>query len=526
MIELFNFLSGGVPGGLLLALMLLISGNIFFRLLKSSKIINPNQSKKSQINFSVILIFVYVTLWFALRPPLPPQRIIVLPTQSNTEKFELNAKSFFIAEMIQRHAIGNLQEKYIFHRWEWLLETLGTDSATEYNNWFDAAKNMGAQVIVDSKFNENNIIFNVIELDDEVESGQEFFIENINELPGFINHFDQSYSVFKSSSFLSKSIEDEYITAKIKYHLKDYDGAFQIIENREDFESQILKAAIHLQKGLSIKIDRIKAQYVKVENKEFDQVRKILVPILKERQDLPKAAYIMGRIALREGEYQKADTYLKKAFIDDPSNCRIHLALSYLLNERLEEIGYNNRIEILERTAFIDPGYANAVYELAKEYYETGTGTPTGSGTTYALQTMEKFLKIKADDPKILSLLASVYLKISRIDDAQIIFEKLFDMFPNDSNAHYNLGILNYQKKNYQKALEYFLKAIEIDENLDAYLYVGVIYRDLGEKDKALEYFRERVKRMTGEDDIFAKEAMQGIRNILENIETDTTNEN
>ena len=204
----------------------------------------------------------------------------------------------------------------------------------------------------------------------------------------------------------------------------------------------------------------------------------------------------------------------------------MHLALSYLLTERLLPLGYHNRVEILNRAVSLDPGFSTAVYELAKEYFESGTGTPTGTGTTLAINTMEKFFKIKNDEPRILALLASVYLRISRIDDAHKLFDKLMEMFPNDSDNYYNLGIVYFQKKEFAKALDYFLKAIDIDENIDSYLYAAVIFRELGDKENALKYFRERVKRMTGEDDQYAREAMQGIRTVLEEMKSDSIHAN
>ena len=143
-----------------------------------------------------------------------------------------------------------------------------------------------------------------------------------------------------------------------------------------------------------------------------------------------------------------------------------------------------------------------------------------------ALYTMEKFFKIKNDDPRILSLLASVYLRISRIDDAKKLFDKLMEMYPNDSDNYYNLGVVFYQKKDFKKALDYFLKAIDMDENLDSYLYAAMIYLELGDKERALKYFRERVKRMTGEDDHYAREAMQGIRTVLEEMKSVSVNAN
>ena len=70
-------------------------------------------------------------------------------------------------------------------------------------------------------------------------------------------------------------------------------------------------------------------------------------------------------------------------------------------------------------------------------------------------------------------------------------------------------------KKEYRKALPYFLKAIEIDQNLDSYLYAGITYRLLGNNKMALKYYRERVRRKTGDDDYYALQAMKGIQIIL-----------
>ncbi|HES60169.1 MAG TPA: tetratricopeptide repeat protein, partial [Caldithrix sp.] len=341
-----------------------------------------------------------------------------------------------------------------------------------------------------------------------------------------VKNLDTKLGIFSNEKKLQAKQLDNYIKAKAYFSLEQYDKSLPLVENKEDINCKVLTAAIYMQKGLLIQFDRVKHQFVKFENPEFKKSKKILNEIITENKDWPGVAYILGRIALREGEFGKADTYLKKAFIDDPADCRVHLALSYLLTERLLPLGYHNRVEILNRAVSLDPGFSTAVYELAKEYFESGTGTPTGTGTTLAINTMEKFFKIKNDEPRILALLASVYLRISRIDDAHKLFDKLMEMFPNDSDNYYNLGIVYFQKKEFAKALDYFLKAIDIDENIDSYLYAAVIFRELGDKENALKYFRERVKRMTGEDDQYAREAMQGIRTVLEEMKSDSIHAN
>lgn len=526
MIDFFNFLSGGVPGGILLLIFLIIAFVIFFRLLKSSEIISAEKSLNLQIIVPVILIFIYITLWFALRPPLPPERIVILPTQDDSGNIQIEDKNFQLAEHIQRYARANLNEKYLLHRWEWILKTIGTDSAKNYSSWLRTAYNIGADYIIESQIESQNAEYqiNVYRLENKIKSEQ--IITNSMNSEQLIDALNQELDLFIENKTIPNIPVENYLKAKALYTLDDLENSLSLIESEKDFDCQILAASAHMQKGLQIKFDRIKAQFVKFDNEEFNKSKVKINTVFKKDKDWPGIAYVLGKIALREGDYLKADTYLKKAFIDDYSDCRVHLALSYMLPERLTQIGYNNRIEILKRAVFIDPGFSTAVFELAKEYFESGTGTPTGTGTTLALNTMEEFLKIKNDEPRILGLLASVYLRVSRLDDAQDIFEKLLRMFPSDSDNYYNLGIVYYQKKEFIKALDYFLKAIDIDENLDSYLYTAVIYRELGQFEKALKYFRERVKRMTGEDDNYAREAMQGIRIVLEEMKSDSLNAN
>jgi len=526
MIEFFDFLSGSVPGGILVLLFLIVALNIFFQLIKASGIISAQQSKKQQITFSAGLVFIYITLWFALRPLLPPQRIVVLPSRDQHGEIQLDDNAFNIPEMVQRYAYNNLNEKYLLHRWEWLLETIGRDSVKSYSAWIRTARRLGASYIIESRFKDRDSAYEIIVNRVDSYSSTDRMPSGSMGLNQVIDALNQGLDIFPERKALPVLPEQNYIKAKALYYLDQYENSLELVETAEDNDCRVLTAAIYMQKGLQIKYDRVKHEFIKFENPEFKKSKKILNDIVHKHKDWPGVAYILGKIALREADYLKSDTYLKKAFIDDPSDCRVHLALSYLLPDRLNPIGYQNRIEILNRAVFLDPGFSAAVYELAKAYFESGTGTPSGAGTTMAINTMEKFFRIKNDEPRILGLLASVYLRISRIDDAHMLFEKLMKMFPDDSDNYYNIGIVYFQKKEFTKALDYFLKAIDIDQNLDSYLYAGVIYREIGNMEKALEYFRERVKRMTGEDDQYAREAMQGIRTVLEEMKSDSVNAN
>jgi len=297
--------------------------------------------------------------------------------------------------------------------------------------------------------------------------------------------------------------------------LRRYEKALAVLHGLDEPEARILRAEVYFKKGLKIKIDREKSKYVKINNPEFDRAKRILQGLVKNRQDNTRVAYLLGRIAVQEEKFGMAEVFLKKALIDDPTDSRVYYALSFLLPVRLEDLGYGKRTDVLKKSLYYDPAYRQAAYELANEYYLSGTGTQTGKGTTLAIQTINNYLKIRRGDPQIMSLLGILYIKTERLDEAQAIFADLLKRFPRDSNLNYDMGIVMYHKKQYEQAKDYFRKAIEIDDNADAYLYLALIYRDLGDKEKALHYFRERVRRRSGDDDKYAREAMRGIRKLL-----------
>jgi tetratricopeptide (TPR) repeat protein len=67
---------------------------------------------------------------------------------------------------------------------------------------------------------------------------------------------------------------------------------------------------------------------------------------------------------------------------------------------------------------------------------------------------------------------------------------------PADASAHYNLGLLHMQRKEYEEARSRFLRAVEIDpEETDAHYQLGRIARAQGRLPEAIEHFGQVVTR-------------------------------
>ena len=67
---------------------------------------------------------------------------------------------------------------------------------------------------------------------------------------------------------------------------------------------------------------------------------------------------------------------------------------------------------------------------------------------------------------------------------------------PADASAHYNLGLLHMQRREYEEARARFLRAVEIDpEETDAHYQLGRIARAQGRLSEAIQHFGEVVAR-------------------------------
>ena len=500
------FLSGQVPGGILVLLLVLLVINLVFSFFKSSKLTDSVHSRKGRLIYSVSAIFVYIAVWLATQPPKPQIRLMVLPERSAAYNI-LTAHSFECSERFQQTALQYLSPRYLLHRWEWAFETIGPDSAFYYQQWLRLAKALRAGAVIFPQKQSNGYRCVLLQGKDSTVFAGTTLTDVLKQLAGTSDLLKETYSF--------PEIPTDYLTIKTAFLTKQFDRVLKLTAKATNPSLLLWRAAAYVEKGMRQKIDREKAKYVPVSNPDFIQAKHILIQSIKEKTDTPETAYWLGMMAVYNQNFTKAEVFLKKALVEDPVNPRIHLALSYLLPDRLQELGYQTRVDILKKAVHLDPGYREAVYQLADEYYYSGSGSETGFETTRAKNVIDSFLKIKKNDERILSLLGSIELKLKHYDKALEIFSKLRDMLPDKSNSYYDLGIVYFMKKEYKTALPYFLKAIQMDHNLDSYLYAGLTYRMLGNNRKALEYYRERVRRKTGDDDKWAKEAMKGIRIIL-----------
>lgn len=511
---IIEYLSGEVPGGILLLLLILFIINLlFYFFYKGSKFYTKEQYRSKVIKSSFLLLSSYILLWFLLKPAPIPESILFVPFQNN------QMSDYRISEILERDLDRKISDKYRIHNWEWFYKSCILDSIDNFEYRNSVAKRMKIKFIISGEYISDSKIKVFIENQNNY-INQTFEFISYDQLSNkIIEWIDDNYQILDEKYHIASELNDQDLLlickSKIFYLNSDYSNALNIA-NIIDPLPVILKSKILLELG-KIELSKTKkSDFEQLNIKYFNEIVKLLIPIAQEGNDSAIINRILGELYLFEEKYQKAEIFLKKALTQNPNNARIYYDLYFLHKDRFKDLGFDDRFEVLEKAIDLDPGYIDANYELANEYFQTGTGSKSGTGTTLALETLNRFMQINNSNKKILNLLASINLQIKHTEEAIVIYKYLIEQGYNESETFYNLGIAYFHLKKYEKAKTAFLKSINLNEYPDSFLYMGAIYKILGDYDKALYYYRERIKRRKKrEDDYYATEALHGLQWIL-----------
>jgi tetratricopeptide (TPR) repeat protein len=512
--SIIELLSGEVPGGFLLLLLLLFIINLsLFFFFRGSKFFTKEEYKRRVIKSTLFLLVSYVALWIILKPVPIPESILIIPFQNG------KVSDYKISEILDQQIEGKLSDDYRLHNWEWFYETCNKDSIDNFDYRVSVANRLNINNIITGQYLNDSKI-NVLLKSENLNLNKDFEFESYADLAINISSWiNKNLSILNETELTKLQVSDDYLSkvtkAKLLY-LNSKNILALNITSKMDSIPVLLISKIYLELGIKELKNSKKSKFENNENKYFAKILNLLIPIAQEGHDNYILNRILGRLYLYEEKYKEAEIFLKKGLTQNPFNARIYNDFYYLHQDRFKDLGFDDRFEVLKKAIELDHGYSDAVYNLANDYFQTGTGIKSGKGTTYALETLNRFMKINSENKKILALLANIKLQIKHAEEATEIYKKLIELGDNESETYYNLGISYFHQKKYDEAKKSFLKSISINEYPDSYLYMGAINKILGNYDKALYYYRERIKRSKkGEDDYYAKEALHGLQWIL-----------
>ena len=217
---------------------------------------------------------------------------------------------------------------------------------------------------------------------------------------------------------------------------------------------------------------------------------------------------LYGQLYIQCEMWNKAERMLHKAYSLEKNDPIIYWNLSRLHPSRYRSTGFKDNRQLLSRALFLHPGFERARLDLAEGYFYHNTSFK-------AIEEYEKLLRIHPRSMEALLALGKLYM--SKNDAVNIIrvYERILQISPEYSDAYYNLGIAYYNDERIDEAIQFFMRAVEIDDHADSHLYLGVIYKERGDEDLAINHFRRRIQMKKNFNDPYAEEARKQLTLLL-----------
>ncbi len=258
------------------------------------------------------------------------------------------------------------------------------------------------------------------------------------------------------------------------------------------------------------------------------EAQNFLIPLAKANyQTNQKDALLSNMIAeafMFDSKFGDAETFLKISFGENPLLLETLKNFVQLHPARYEGLPFKSEKALMARILTYCP-FEEVTLQKYIEMLLTNLQV-NNQPAPEIRERLELALRLVPNHYTALLLKGKYHLTMFEYEAAAQAFESARKLHPEDAVPYYNLGVVKYYQKQYDAAFAEFQKAVDISDYLDAHLYLGVLYQQRGEYEKALTHFRYRVARKTGPDDYYAIQAMKGIRECLKALNIPIPGEN
>jgi tetratricopeptide (TPR) repeat protein len=249
---------------------------------------------------------------------------------------------------------------------------------------------------------------------------------------------------------------------------------------------------------------------------DLEDARNLLLVYLRSGHQDILTNILVAESYLWEEDFSTAEIFLDRAYLQNPFEIEMLVNLTHLHFSRYREFGFKGDMDIYRHILEICPIYQNVLIKWCDYILEQNpshTAPPK-----IAIKKLRDYLDLSPNSYQAWLMFGKIYAKGFDRDIALDAFMTADSIKPGDGMIHYNIGALYYEWDKPGLAKKYLALAIEYDNYLDAYLYLGAILKEEGKYRQALEKFRYRVANKKGEDDFYAYQAMKGIQECLDEL--------
>ena len=209
-------------------------------------------------------------------------------------------------------------------------------------------------------------------------------------------------------------------------------------------------------------------------NEKYQEAINSFTKLIKEDTTFAEAYYHRGIAELKDSSYDVAINDFNKAKENNiPTlNVYFYIGLAHLENNDYEKA-------IVSYTTLIDStnNYVEAYYNRGLSYYGN-------ENYSKAITDFKKAMGLKDKSKGINFYLGMSYFYLASYDSSKVYFDKLEKQYPDEALFYNFIGLIykNREDRDYNKAIEYFTKAITHNkENYVGYLNRGNTYKLLSE---------------------------------------------
>ena len=235
---------------------------------------------------------------------------------------------------------------------------------------------------------------------------------------------------------------------------------------------------------------------------------------------LNEAYRVMADIYMNQKQWKNMGIALKQAIAADPLEPLNYVALSHMRPDRFQDMGYRDEAELCEQAVRLNPDSIILWVHLVNGYIEAGKLRDArifaeealalapasvemleAMGIAYnyamepysAIEIFQRAIELDPYDQELYYGLATAY-SISLNDRGAIeTYEKGIVVLPDNADLYYNLGVLYQRIGEWEQAISWFERAIEVGNHTDAHFYMARWYEKQGNRQKAVEHWRQRI---------------------------------
>jgi tetratricopeptide (TPR) repeat protein len=185
-------------------------------------------------------------------------------------------------------------------------------------------------------------------------------------------------------------------------------------------------------------------------------------------------------------EFKACEAVLDELIVKYPGKAGLYRMRAALHQKQDDDHG---ALEILKKALVQHPDDYKLRFALGVVYNDLGQ-------TQESVAVMQGLLKENPDDATVLNFIGYTYVEQGiQLDDAEKLLKRALELKPDSGYILDSMGWLFYVRKDYEKALEYLLKAEKmIDNDPTLFEHLGDINLALERYDEALKNYRRSLK--------------------------------